>query len=61
VDLNTATAAQLEELPGIGPVLAERILDWRTAHQRFTSVDELLEVPGIGEKVLEGLRDRVRV
>lgn len=49
VDLNAATAADLDGLPGIGPVLAERIVDWRTEHGRFESVDQLREVPGIGE------------
>jgi competence protein ComEA len=61
LDLNTATQAGLDELPGIGPVLAERIVAWRTQHGRFTSVDELAEVPGIGPKALERLRPLVRV
>ena len=61
VDLNTATLAQLEELPGVGPVLAQRILDWRTEHGRFTSVDELQEVTGVGEKKFESLKAHVRV
>lgn len=61
IDLNTADAAALLDLPGVGPVLAERIVDWRTEHGRFTSVDELAEVSGIGEKLLGGLRDKVRV
>jgi competence protein ComEA len=61
VDLNTATAADLEELPGIGPVLADRIVDWRTEHGRFTTVDELREVDGIGEKLMSRLRSLVRV
>lgn len=61
VDLNSADQAALEALPGIGPALAERILAWREENGRFRSVDDLLAVPGIGEKLLEGLRDGVRV
>jgi competence protein ComEA len=52
VNLNTATLEQLDSLPGVGPVTAQKILDWRTAHGSFTAVDELLEVDGIGEKTL---------
>ncbi|HET7822071.1 MAG TPA: ComEA family DNA-binding protein [Ornithinibacter sp.] len=55
VPLNTADLAALDTLPGVGPVLAQRILDWRTEHGRFTSVDELGEVSGIGEKLLAQL------
>ena len=55
VPLNTADLAALDTLPGVGPVLAQRILDWRAAHGRFTSVDELGEVSGIGEKLLAQL------
>ena len=61
VDLNRATAAELEELPGVGPVLAQRILDWRTEHGRFASVDELGEVSGIGEKIFAQLQPKVTV
>jgi competence protein ComEA len=61
VDLNTATLAALDGLPGVGPVLAQRILDWRTEHGRFTSVDELGEVSGIGDKLLGQIRPKVRV
>jgi competence protein ComEA len=61
IDLNTATLAQLDTLPGVGPVLAQRILDWRTEHGRFASVDQVAEVPGIGETRLSQLRDLVRV
>jgi competence protein ComEA len=59
VSLNTADVAALESLPGVGPVLAQRILDWRAEHGRFTSVDELGEVSGIGDKLLAQLRPRV--
>ncbi len=61
VDLNTADAAALDSLPGVGPVLAQRILDWRAQHSRFTSVDELGEVSGIGDKILATIRPKVTV
>jgi competence protein ComEA len=61
IDLNTADQAALETLPRIGPALAERVIAWREENGRFTSVDDLLAVPGIGEKLLAGLRDGVRV
>jgi len=61
VDLNAATAADLDALPGIGPVLAQRIVDWRAQNGRFGSVEELLEVAGIGPSVLADLQGRVTV
>ncbi|HET7900763.1 MAG TPA: helix-hairpin-helix domain-containing protein [Candidatus Nanopelagicales bacterium] len=61
VDLNAATAQDLDALPGVGPVTAAKILDWRTAHGRFTSVDQLREVSGIGAKTFERLKPHVRV
>lgn len=61
VDLNAATLEQLDALPGVGPVTAQAILQWRTENGRFTTVDDLLDVTGIGEKTLEDLRDLVRV
>lgn len=61
VDLNTADVAALETLPGVGPVMAQRILAWRSQHGRFSSVDELGEVSGVGEKTLARLRPLVRV
>lgn len=61
VNLNTASLADLDGLPGIGPVLAERILAWRQEHGRFTLVDELGEVEGIGPTLLGRLRDLVTV
>ncbi|MEZ5115791.1 MAG: ComEA family DNA-binding protein [Candidatus Nanopelagicales bacterium] len=61
LDLNAATAEQLEELPRIGPVLAQRIIDWRLAHGPFRDVVELQEVPGIGAATFAGLAPLVRV
>lgn len=61
VDLNTATKEQLDGLPGVGEVTADRILQWRTEHGRFDSVDQLREVGGIGDSRLTKLRDLVRV
>ncbi|MGC0370732.1 helix-hairpin-helix domain-containing protein [Microbacterium sp. SLBN-111] len=61
LDLNTATREQLDALPRIGPALADRILAWREQNGRFTSVDDLGSVPGIGDKMLASLRDLVRV
>ncbi|WP_307861451.1 ComEA family DNA-binding protein [Cellulomonas wangleii] len=60
VDVNTADAATLEDLPGVGPVLAERIVQHRTEHP-FTTVDDLDDVTGIGPALLADLRPRVRV
>ncbi len=59
LDLNAATSAQLEELPGVGPVLAQRIVDFRTEHGRFVDVEDLREVTGIGERTFAELRDKV--
>ncbi|WP_437020291.1 helix-hairpin-helix domain-containing protein [Streptomyces sp. enrichment culture] len=60
VPLNTATADQLDTLPGVGPVLAQHIIDYRTQHGGFRSVDELREVNGIGDRRFADLRNLVR-
>ncbi len=61
INLNTATLDQLESLPGIGEVLGQRILDYRQAHGSFHSVDDLLNVSGIGPSHLADLKDLVTV
>ncbi|MGW7536391.1 helix-hairpin-helix domain-containing protein [Amycolatopsis sp. NPDC054798] len=61
IDLNSATAEQLDSLPGVGEVTARRIADWRTQHGGFSSVEQLRDVDGIGESKFEKLREQVTV
>lgn len=58
-DLNSASVQQLQDLPGVGPVLAERIAKYREDHGPFESIEDLLDVPGIGESKLASIRDFV--
>jgi competence protein ComEA len=59
IDINRSPAAQLEGLPGVGPVLAERIVTFREENGPFTEIEDLLDVPGIGEAKLAGMRDDI--
>ena len=61
LDINTASAGELEALPGIGPVLAARVVEYREANGAFSTIEELMNVPGIGEKTLDGLRGLITV
>jgi len=61
IDVNTATAIELEELPGVGEVIAQAIVDYRTENGPFTSIDQLVDVSGIGDATLESIRDLVTV
>ncbi|MEU0931850.1 ComEA family DNA-binding protein [Embleya sp. NPDC005971] len=61
VDINTATAEQLEQLPGVGPVLARQIIEQRTLLGRFATVDQLRRIRGIGDRKYSDLKPRVRV
>ena len=60
IHLSSATAEQLDEVDGIGPTLADRIVEYRDAHGGFRSLDELAEVDGIGEKRLATLREALQ-
>jgi competence protein ComEA len=61
VNLNTATVAELDALPGIGPVLAQRIVAYREQNGRFTAVEQLDDVPGIGPSIYDQLQALVTV
>ena len=61
ISLNTATVEQLDELEGIGPTTAQKILDWRKEHGGFRSVEDLKQISGIGPKRFESLKDKVRM
>ena len=59
VNLNTATVEQLQTLPGIGPAMAKRIIEHRTKVGKFTKIEEILNVKGIGEKRFQRIKDRL--
>ncbi len=59
ISINQASASQLEDLPGVGPALAGRMVDWRTANGGFKSKEDLLNVSGIGDKLYAGVKDLV--
>lgn len=61
VDLNTSTAKELQQLPGIGKGLAKRIVDYRTTNGPFKTVEELMKVKGIGKKTFAKMQDRLTV
>jgi competence protein ComEA len=61
ISLNTATAQQLDQLEGVGPATAQKILDWRKQHGGFRSVEDLQQISGIGPKRFETLKDKVRM
>jgi competence protein ComEA len=59
ISLNRATQSELEALPGVGPALAGRMIDWRTANGGFKKKEDLLNVSGIGDKLFAGIKDQV--
>jgi competence protein ComEA len=61
ININLASETELDSLPGVGPVMAGRIIAWRESNQRFHSIEELQEVPGIGPKVFANLKPLVRI
>lgn len=61
ININTATARELEALPGIGPALAQRIVDYRAANGPFRTTEELIKVKGIGESKMKDLLDHITV
>jgi competence protein ComEA len=61
VNINTADAAALDSLPRLGPAMAERIIQWREANGRFSAIEDLMNVSGIGQKTFDGLRDLITV
>ena len=61
IDINTASAAELEALPGIGPSTAQKIIAYREANGPFAAIEDIQNVPGIGPATFEGLKDRITV
>ena len=61
VNLNTATVEQLQTLPGVGPAMAKRVLEYRTKVGKFTKVEEILNVKGFGEKRFQKIKDRLLI
>ena len=61
ININTATIDELKSLPGIGDAIAERIVDYREEHGGFDTVEEIMEVSGIGEKIFEAIKEQITV
>jgi len=61
INLNQATTAELQFLPGVGPSLSRRIVKYREAHGKFHQIEDLMQIPGIGPKTLERIKDRISV
>ena len=61
VNINTASASELETLPGVGPKVAQKIIDFRTKNGNFKKVEEIMKLQGIGEKIFENIRDLITV
>ncbi len=61
ININNATAAELESLPRIGPKVAQRIIDFREKNGKFNRIEDIMKVPGIGEKVFEQIKDKITV
>ena len=61
ININTADSAQLQELDGIGPATAQKIIDYRKENGRFSSIEDIKNVSGIGDKSFEKIKDRIKV
>jgi len=61
IDINTAVVEELEELPDIGPVIAQRIIDYRSSNGPFTTIEEIMKVPGIGQVMFDQIKDLITV
>lgn len=61
ININTASLAELQKLPRIGPEIAQRIIDFRKEHGKFKKIEEIMKVKGIGEKLFEGIKDQITV
>ena len=61
VNLNTATVDELQTIPGIGPAMAKRVVEYRTKAGKFTKIEDILNVKGIGEKLFQKMKDRLTV
>lgn len=61
ININTASVAELQQLPRVGAKVAQRIVDYREKHGKFTRIEEIMKVQGIGEKTFEQLKDQITV
>jgi competence protein ComEA len=61
VNINTASASELETLPGVGPKVAQKIIDFRTKNGNFKKIEEIMKIQGIGEKIFDNIRELITV